>query len=432
MNDHAVTVVPRLRRLLLAAVIGAAALVVGPPGAVGAEAARPAPGDDPVPTVANPREAPRREAVTLQELWRAGGDDDEVLIGKVGSAAADAEGRVYALDSQLAHVLAFAPDGGFLGTRGRQGDGPGEMRQPIGLSVGPDGRLHVVQTFPGKIISLDPQGNPAGSISLGGNDPGRGGFGFVFDARTRAGQTVVAGLRSVFDGASGEIRETRFLATVEPGGAEVRRHAEIACTRNLERFTIDELAEFYPGERGLWDLGPDGRLWLVNRYDAYEIAVLSPDGVRERLVTRPHEARRRTDEEIREIRASMRMNINGREPEISHVVQPRARCITRLHVLDDGTLWVENSHGRDRWDSAGVVVYDVFDAQGRLLKEVEVTVPQGGEDHRLILLADGRFLLALGMADLSVSISAGSGESVAETSAPDVDVLPELVCFAAP
>ncbi|RKZ18953.1 hypothetical protein DRQ50_03100 [bacterium] len=382
-------------------------------------------------TVTNPAQVPRTETLELEELWRAGGEDDEdVLLGQIGNAATDAAGNVYVLDSQLAHVLKFEADGAYAGTLGREGDGPGEMRQPLAMDVSSDGRVSVVQPFPGRVIRLTTDGTPDGTFDLGADDPTQGGFAMIMGARERADQLVISGQRSSFDPAKGEIRGTRFLATVNQDGSEVRRHAEVTTSRNMERIEIYELAEYFPGDRGLWGLDAEGRLYTATSYTEYEITVTAPDGTIERVISRPHEARARTEDELKDLRGGMSMNINGREPEIVQYLQDHAPCIDALHLQDDGTLWVENSHARDRWDDEGMITYDVYDPDGRLDREVTVRIPGAGENDRPILLADGRFLLAVGQADLSISISAGNGDGE-PGDAPVAATMPELVCFGA-
>ena len=125
----------------------------------------------------------------------------------------------------------------------------------------------------------------------------------------------------------------------------------------------------------------------------------------------------------------MQININGQVPDIQWKLQDRAAAIDRLEVRDDGTLWVRNSHGLDRWDDQGIVVFDVFGPDGKLQREVTVPVPGGGEGDRLVMLDDGRFLLIKGMDSLSISISAGDDDSVNVSDEELGDTLLELVCY---
>jgi len=384
-----------------------------------------------VPVVTNPAEPPARETRDLRIAWRAGGDDEsQVLLGQIGVVISGPAGEVYALDSQLSQVQVYDRNGRHLRTLGREGDGPGEFRHPVGLFLPGDGTVAVQQAFPGRISYLDPEtGIARGTWELGQDEPTVGGMSFVETARRRAGTFVVSAATAAFDQGAGEIRNVNFLAVLGAEGRERARLAEVSTRRSLVQFTIDELASYFPGDRGLWDVGPDGRIWLATRYDAYTIAVHAPDGAREREITREHTARVRTDAEKEEQRNSMRINISGQEPRIDWKLQDRVPCIASLQVLDDGTLWVRNSHAADAWADAGRMVYDVYSPDGRLAREVTVVVPEGGEGNRLVLLDDGRFLLIKGQDSLSISISSGDDDAVHTTDEELGDALLELICY---
>lgn len=67
---------------------------------------------------------------------------DEYMLGNVGALAVDSAGHVYVFDSQVPALRVYDADGRFVRTIGRQGEGPGEYKQPdAGLAVLPDGRI---------------------------------------------------------------------------------------------------------------------------------------------------------------------------------------------------------------------------------------------------------------------------------------------------
>ena len=72
------------------------------------------------------------QTVSLEELWRLGGetDSDEEFFGVISQIATDPSGNVYLLDQQLNEVKIFAADGSYVRTIGREGEGPGEFRNP--------------------------------------------------------------------------------------------------------------------------------------------------------------------------------------------------------------------------------------------------------------------------------------------------------------
>lgn len=48
------------------------------------------------------------------------------------------------LDDQHYTVSWFGPEGTFRGAVGREGGGPGEFSEPVGMAMGPDGRVYVL------------------------------------------------------------------------------------------------------------------------------------------------------------------------------------------------------------------------------------------------------------------------------------------------
>ena len=51
------------------------------------------------------------EVVQLEEMWRAGGEDSEVIFGHIFRAEADDEGNAYLLDTQLRRFRSSRPPG---------------------------------------------------------------------------------------------------------------------------------------------------------------------------------------------------------------------------------------------------------------------------------------------------------------------------------
>jgi|GEM_PF-1343009 len=360
--------------------------------------------------IENPTDPPTRDRIELRESWRVGADDEDVLLGQVGVVAADRQGRLYALDSQLAQLQVFDPQGVHLETLSREGDGPGEVRQPIDVCLPGDGTVAILQPFPAKVTYLDlVSGNPVGSFQLGSSDPMSGGMGFMRAMAERGGTLLVAAMGMSFDLAEETISEQRYLAIVDRQGNELRRVNEVSLDRKMTAYTVDEVAEYLPHRRSHFAVGPDGRIYTATSCEHYEITVQDSEGNVERIIRRDHDPRPRTDEELAERRDSGTMNFGGQEPRVSHKLLDTNHPIAGLVVLENGSLWVLNSHSDDRWDDDGIMVYDVYDALGKLQREVEVVVPEGGQNNRLTLLDSGRFMMIKGLDSLSVSVSVSSG-----------------------
>lgn len=76
---------------------------------------------------------------TLAVIGDVMGTDEHYMLGSVGryGLAGDEAGDVLVLDAAAFHVVAYDSTGAYLGTYGRQGNGPGEIAAPYGIGVGP-------------------------------------------------------------------------------------------------------------------------------------------------------------------------------------------------------------------------------------------------------------------------------------------------------
>ena len=75
---------------------------------------------------------------------------EEYLFGSVSAIAVDDDHNVYVLDGQARHVRVFDSDGTYVNTLGRDGEGPGEFKVPIGLAIS-NGRLLVRDPANGRV-----------------------------------------------------------------------------------------------------------------------------------------------------------------------------------------------------------------------------------------------------------------------------------------
>ncbi len=92
------------------------------------------------------------------ELVRAIGDidseDDATSFNIPSDVLEDSRGHVFILDSMNARIQEFGPDGQFVGTTGRKGQGPGEFVMPDSLSRDAEGRLVVYDMMQRRITLL--------------------------------------------------------------------------------------------------------------------------------------------------------------------------------------------------------------------------------------------------------------------------------------
>ena len=217
-----------------------------------------------VPVVTNPATPPGGvRTVELEEIWRLGGDDSDVLLGLPTGLGWDAAGRVYVLDAQLNQVHVVAPDGAVLETRFREGDGPGEIRNPSDLVVWPDGSLGVVQEFPGQIVRLAADGSP-GAILHPGGPTDEGGWGVLMTGAARGAQGVVVCGQMTKQDDAGQPQQRRYLAGFDgEGHLESVMLEETAAPR--DRTGPPAETDMLRPYMTAWDVGPDGRTVTYER-----------------------------------------------------------------------------------------------------------------------------------------------------------------------
>ncbi|MFO7894557.1 MAG: hypothetical protein R6U63_12550 [Longimicrobiales bacterium] len=122
------------------------------------------------------------EAWTVTEELRIGSAMAEgaELFGQVAGIVVDEAGRIHVLDRQAREVRTFDSAGAHVRTFAREGAGPGELRNPLGMTLGPDGRIWVAdpQNARYAVFTTDGEYVTAHVRKLAGSaSPWNGGFG---------------------------------------------------------------------------------------------------------------------------------------------------------------------------------------------------------------------------------------------------------------
>jgi hypothetical protein len=324
--------------------------------------------------------------LTPQELWRAGGDDEDVIFGVVREVAIDDAGNVYLLDVQLNQVHVFDRDGNFLRAIGREGEGPGEFRRPSSMFVMPDGRIAIVQAMPGKIILLNPDGSLGGDF----NAPEAAGGGMqMYSDAGRAGNAVVLSVNE-FKRGDNVFTTTRTLRLLDIDGTPRAVLDSKTTTRDMATMSFDEKQARGPE----WAASANGVLFLSDDFDAYRIKRCNPAGQVERVYERAYEHRARSQNEIEDNKPQVRFRTSGgavHRPESS--ASPTDRDIVRLFARDDGSLWVLSSHGAFDGTKGTLVTLDVFDADGRFVRQAALVAEGSFRDDGIVIAGDNLFVV---------------------------------------
>jgi hypothetical protein len=331
----------------------------------------------------NPKEALANPVtITLQELWRIGGDSDsdEEFFGVINQVTTDPAGNVYVLDRQLSEVKVFSPDGQYLRTIGREGEGPGEFRQALDMFFLPNGNLGVLQLAPGRIVMLSPEGEPMGDHPLPVDESG-GTITLIAGQRMGENLLLVVNENTPHEG---RVDITRALVLVDSNGAEKRRL--LSSKRELEfvNFLLDETVWRTFDNR--WRVAPNGELYAVGQYLDYEITVWDPEGNQKRVIRREYDHWDRTQEQKDDMYDIFDALLQNQLPEYTIKVSDHDPDISNIYPREDGTLWVLTSHGSRGRPEGSLGVFDVFDSDGRFVQTL--TLMGEGEP-----IADGYFFL---------------------------------------
>lgn len=355
------------------------------------------------------------QPLTLSELWRVGGEDEDVIFGRIVDVKLRENGDVYVLDNQLCHVVVISKEGEHLGDISRQGDGPGELRQPMGLVFLPGDVMGVGMGFPAKLIAMELDGTPITTYYPVG-EPTDGNVGLMMNVQYVDGVLMASGGSMVFDHA-GNGHVDRFVAVTD---AEFGGHERI-----LERTTpldptgrqFDEVADYYIDRS--WALGPEGRIFAPMERDAYEISEFDRTGQLVRVFGREFEPRKRTQAEKDEINPLISMG--GDIPDDEWKISNHDEGVSRILINpDDDTVWVLTPNGNNDQPAGILETWDVFGPGGEFLKQVPIPLGHEMNDGTCYLVGGGLLVVVKGTGS-----AFNSGDDGGET---EVEPL-EVICY---
>ncbi len=351
-----------------------------------------------------PAAPPTQRTIALEEVWRMGGDDDKVLLGLVASGVLDDDGNVLLADRQLCRVVIISPTGEFLGTLGREGDGPGELRRLQSVFVAGE-RVGLVQGFPGKVVYLDRDGIPAGGFKLG-DGAEQAGFYAIRDLRC-AGPALVAHTDRSSDDFNADRSSTR--STLSVLGLDGIFQAELAShevARGIRNIVLDEAASW--AEFDCWAVSPRGVVATVAERDAWAVNERDLDGALLRVLQRPCRARKRTTEEKEEAVSRIRLSSVIAGATMEKRPLDTDPVIVDLQYAADGRLFVTTCHNAREQLAEGVAGrFDVIMPEGEYPEELTLMFPGHDPQQDVLVFLDGtRFLILRNYADAEKAIHA--------------------------
>jgi hypothetical protein len=356
------------------------------------------------------------ETLPLTEIWRAGGEDDEIFFGSVATVRTDAEGNILLLDGQLSEVQVYSPEGEHLRTLFREGDGPGEVRQPNDMYIAADGTVCVLTGFPGKIVKVTADGIPAGQFSFARGEKTQVPMGVLNRGFDMPDGILLVGIRMLFSGAI--TNQTYFVSLCSDDGLEK--------TALVEKNSDIDYSEFIMTEQGLdfvWNriaVGSDGLVYVAPERNIYEIKVFDQTGAPVRKISRDYSQSPRIKEEKKAaLQILEAIAAYYPRPPIRYETEDTDAAIAGIWVTDDGRLWVQTGDAEHTAPDGTWVVLDIFTPDGEFEKQVALPGSYQARQDALFVQPDGLVIVVVGALDAflnqqAVSSDEGGGESTAQ------------------
>jgi hypothetical protein len=110
-----------------------------------------------------------KPGVSIQLIKKIGDvdtTDENLAFNYPSDIAMDAPGNIYVLDSANHRVQKFSPEGTYLATFGRRGQGPGEFYNPDSIDIDAHGFFYVMDAYQNRIQTMTPAGAGDRTIKL--------------------------------------------------------------------------------------------------------------------------------------------------------------------------------------------------------------------------------------------------------------------------
>lgn len=108
--------------------------------------------------------APKVGLELVRKIGDVDTEDEHLAFSYPSDVAIDRDGNIYVLDSANTRIQKFGPDGKYLATIGRKGQGPGEFLMPDAIDFDKDGNLVVADSPQARIQVIIGGGRDARSV----------------------------------------------------------------------------------------------------------------------------------------------------------------------------------------------------------------------------------------------------------------------------
>ncbi|MDE2973636.1 MAG: 6-bladed beta-propeller [Gemmatimonadota bacterium] len=310
------------------------------------------------------------------------GDDPNLLFGDIRGIQAASDGTIYVLDFAATEVRAYDPDGRYLRTVARRGEGPGEITAANGIFLVADTLLWMHDHGKWTVIGVDPAGNEVGRFQKPVLS-----YSYIWTA--------------VFDEQGRYWKQTSHsdeeLRYPPPAGLSSTTRRRYYKSYDLASGAIDSVflsessvrSYHYQDSNGLWQLlailfqsgerilvNPAGGFWRANTA-SYRIAQTDETGDTLVVIDAGMPTLPVTDEDrsgfVERFVESRGPEIRDELEEVAALMPDVKPILADMFVDDEGVLWVERVK-----PPGAPALYDRFSQDGDYLGSVRFGFQPGG------------------------------------------------------
>jgi hypothetical protein len=307
--------------------------------------------------------------------------DENYMFGERVYFNVDEDGNIFVTDWDRKRIQKYGPDGKYLLTIGREGQGPGEFRNVWEPEFDKDGNLYVIDISQKRISFFSRDGRyirqigfPAINVSSSLYMNSQGHFLLAVDDIKEEGEegsrweTVVGLYDNQFQPLETFHRENHEMKS--PGG-----RGEDSLAQSLAASMSD--TAFKPSPHYL--LAPNDEIFF-GFSDAYEIRVYSPQGKLARIIRKDYDPAPVTAQDKEQFENLQKAKFlrflppraeNAKKKALELIRYPKYKpAYQDFTVADNGWLFViVDSQGNE------ATMLDVFDAQGHYIARTKAAIP---------------------------------------------------------
>ncbi len=265
------------------------------------------------------KDSPKLSLEFMRTIGETDSADENMLFYKPADIAFDRVGNIYVLDAGNHRVQKFSPDGKFISSFGRKGQGPGEFQMPMSIDCDKKGRIYIPDAHNQRIGVFAPDESLIESLNM--HEHMAGPIRLLKDGFMLMG---TGGILSISLGDPKDLKELpKYLKLLDPTGT-VR--ATLGEKYNYKDMMLNSVGNDYD-----FDVDLDGNIYSAFKYQN-RIEKFNPEG---RLLWK---ASRELGYRTKPPKKRSETKISGNQISVS--IPQMNQCSNGIAVDENGRVWV--------------------------------------------------------------------------------------------